>query len=171
MKNTKHQKTNTKNQTPEKHQTPNTKPQELAPAADGMAWDWEVQDDALVLKDEQVGPSGQRHPFDLEERTAVFGENVVRFSKRIPRGPANDRLVDQLVGAGTSVGANYCEANDCVSKKDFRFTIKRCLKEAKETRFFLRMIAASEPGLKDEARELYREASELIRIFASMYRK
>ena len=177
MKNTKHQTpnstetSNTKHQTPEKYQKPNTKPQELAPAADGMAWDWDVHDDALVLKEEQVGSSGQRHPFDLEKRTAGFGENIVRFSKRIPRGQANDRLVDQLVGAGTSVGANYCEANDCVSKKDFRYTIKRCLKEAKETRFFLRMIAASESGLKDEARDLYREAAELVRIFASMYRK
>src|SRR6266511_1241918 len=165
MKNTKHQTPNstetlnTKHQTPEKYQKPNTKPQELASAADGMAWDWDVHDDALVLKEEQVGSSGQRHPFDLEKRTAGFGENIVRFSKRIPRGPANDRLVDQLVGAGTSVGANYCEANDCVSK------------EAKETRFFLRMIAASESGLKDEARDLYREAAELVRIFASMYRK
>ena len=165
MKNTKHQTpnstetSNTKHQTPEKYQKPNTKPQELASAADGMAWDWDVHDDALVLKEEQVGSSGQRHPFDLEKRTAGFGENIVRFSKRIPRGPANDRLVDQLVGAGTSVGANYCEANDCVSK------------EAKETRFFLRMIAASESGLKDEARDLYREATELVRIFASMYRK
>ena len=76
-----------------------------------------------------------------------------------------------MVGAGTSLGANYCEANDCVSQKDFRFTIKRCLKEAKETRFFLRMVAASEPDLKGDARDLYREATELVRIFASMYRK
>jgi len=115
-------------------------------------------------------PNG-RHPFDLEERTSVFGEKIVRFSKKIPRDPTNNRLIDQLVGAGTSVGGNYCEANDCVSRKDFRYTIKRCLKEAKETRFFLRMVAASEPGLATEARDLYRETTELVRIFASMYRK
>jgi hypothetical protein len=58
-----------------------------------------------------------------------------------------------------------------VSQKDFRYTIKRCLKESKETRFFLRMVAASEPRLAAEARDLYREISELVRIFASMYRK
>ena len=114
------------------------------------------------------------HPFDLEERTAKFGEQIIRLVKKIPRGlqsPENNRLVDQLVGAGTSIGANYCEANDCVWRKDFKFTIKRCIKEAKETRFFLRMVAASEPSLADEARELYRETTELIRIFASMHRK
>ena len=112
-----------------------------------------------------------QHPFDLEERTAVFGEAVVRFSKKIPRDPTNNRLIDQLVGCGTSVGANYCEANEGVSKKDFRNTIGRCVKEAKETRYFLRMIAAAEPKLAGEARGLYREAKELHLIFASIYRK
>ena len=164
MKSSKHQAPNTR-------ETANTKGQETALVVDGMAMDWELHDEALVLKDEQSGISGRPHAFDLEERTAVFGEKIVRFSKRIPRDPTNDRLIDQLVGAGTSVGANYCEANDCVSKKDFRYTIKRCLKEAKETRFFLRMVAVSEPDLKGDARDLYREATELVRIFASMYRK
>jgi four helix bundle protein len=107
----------------------------------------------------------------LEERTAVFGEGIVRFSKRIPREPTNNRLIDQLVGAGTSVGGNYCEANQAVSKKDFQHTVSRCVKEAKETKFFLRMVVASEPSLADEARPLYREAHELLCIFASMRNK
>jgi four helix bundle protein len=171
MKSPKFRMKNTKHQAPNTRETPNTKRQEPAVVVHGMTRDSEMHNDALVLKDEQVGTSGRRHPFDLEERTAVFGENIVRFSRRILRNPTNDRLIDQLVGAGTSVGGNYCEANDCFSRKDFRYTIKRCLKEAKETRFFLRMAAASEPGLKDEARDLYREASELVNIFASMYRK
>lgn len=111
-----------------------------------------------------------RHPFDLEERTARFGETIVRFAKKIPRHPANDRLTDQLVGCGTSVGANYCEANEGVSKKDFRFTIGRCKKESKETKFFLRMVAAAEPHLAAEARDLFREAKELHLIFCKMYR-
>ena len=110
------------------------------------------------------------HSFDLEERAARFGESVVRFAKRIPRHPANDRLTDQVVGCGTSMGANYCEANEGVSKKDFRYAIARCKKEAKETKFFLRMIAAAEPTLAPEARELFREAKELHLIFCSMYR-
>jgi four helix bundle protein len=117
------------------------------------------------------GDGTARHPFDLEERTAAFGEAVVRFAKKIPRSPANDRLVGQLVDCGTSVGANYCEANERVSKKDFRNTIGRCVKEAKETKYFLRLIAAAEPQLAEQARALYREAKELHLIFASMFRQ
>lgn len=78
--------------------------------------------------------------------------------------------MDQVVGAGTSVGANFCEASDSMSKKDFRHSAKRCIKEGKETRFLLRMIAAAEPKLSDEARAVYREATELIRILGSMCR-
>jgi four helix bundle protein len=110
-------------------------------------------------------------PFELEERTAQFGEAIVKFAKKIPRHPANDRLISQLVGCGTSVGANYCEADERVSKRDFRNTIGRCVKEAKETKYFLRIIAASEPSLAGEARKLFREAKELHLIFASIYRK
>jgi len=112
-----------------------------------------------------------QHAFDLEERTAVFGDAIVRFSKRIPRDPTNNRLIDQLVGCGTSAGANYREANESVSKKDFLFSTSRCVKEAKETKCFLRMVAASEEQLVKNARELYREAHELHMIFASMFRK
>lgn len=114
--------------------------------------------------------SDERHPFDLEERTSRFGENIIRFLKRVSRGPHHDRLIDQLTGCGTSIGANYCEANEGVSKRDFRNIIGRCAKEAKETKFFLRMIAASEPALADDARTLYREAKELHLIFAAIYR-
>ena len=115
--------------------------------------------------------NGSKHPFDLEERTAVFGENVIRFCHKIPRNPTNNRLIDQLVGSGTSVGANYCEASERVSKKDFRNSVGRCAKEAKETKFFLRMIATAEATLAKEARELYREANELHLIFAAIYRR
>jgi four helix bundle protein len=125
---------------------------------------------AWVLRDESPKASAP-HPFDFEERTARFGEAIVRFSKKIPLGPTNNRLIDQLVGAGTSVGANFCEASDCVSKKDFRYTVKRCIKEAKETRFFLRMVVASERSLREAARPLYREATELVRILATMHGK
>ncbi len=117
------------------------------------------------------GASADRHAWDLEERTAVFGERIVRLSRKIPRDATNNRLIDQLVGAGTSVGANYCEASQAVSGRDFKNTVSRCVKEAKETKFFLRMIAVSEPKLADEARPLYREAHELLCIFASMLKK
>ena len=134
----------------------------------------EYSDNGLVAARVLEAPNGNgkaRHPFDLEERTALFGEAIVSFAKKIPRSPANDRLVGQLVGCGTSIGANYCEANERVSKKDFRNTIGRCVKEAKETKYFLRLIAAAEPRLAEEARALYREAKELHLILASMYRQ
>ena len=105
------------------------------------------------------------------ERTAEFGEAIIRFCKKIPRSPENNRLIGQLVGAATSVGANYCEADDCVSGKDFAKSIGVCRKESKETMFFLRMVAASEPNLADDARQLWREAKELNLIFGAIWRK
>jgi len=137
-----------------------------------VAW-WEQEPLAATtpLIDESLKRRSERDPFDLEERKAIFGEEIVNLSKKIPRKPANNRLIDQLVGVGTSIAANYCEANDGVSQKDFQCTIKRCLKESKATRFFLCMVAASEPVLAIEARDLYREAGELVRIFDSMCRK
>jgi len=158
-----------------KHQTPSTKPQGSSkPQASKKRGAFKysaASDPALFLKEEPSANGANKHPFDLEERTARFGEAIVRFSKKIPRDPTNNRLIDQLVGCGTSVGGNYCEADERVSRKDFRNTIGRCVKEAKETNDFLRMIAASEPALADEARELFREARELHLIFASIYRK
>ena len=109
-------------------------------------------------------------PFDLEERTARFGEAIIKFCKKLPRGPGNDRIIDQLVGASTSVGANYCEADDAVSKREFRHKIGTCKKEARETKFFLRMAATAEPSLADEARSLWREANQLHKIFCKIFR-
>lgn len=153
---------NTKLQRSSKHQAPTNASAVTYP---------EVQSGSWVLNDKTRGDGAERHAFDLEERTARFGEAIIRFCKKIPHMPENNRLIDQLVGCGTTVGANYCEANEGVSKKDFKNTIGRCVKEAKETKFFLRMIATSEPTLADEARRLYREAKELHLIFASIYRK
>jgi len=124
--------------------------------------------DGLELRED--AKEGSQQPFDLAERTAKFGEAIIRFVKKFPQNPVNNRLIDQLVGCGTSVGANYCEADDAVSKKEFQNKIGTCRKEAKETKFFLRMAATAEPGLKDDARELWREAKELHLIFCSIHR-
>ena len=113
----------------------------------------------------------KRPTYDLEERTAQFGEALVRFAKTIPRNSVTMPLISQLVRAGTSVGANYCEADDAVSKKDFKNKIGTCRKEARETKLWLRMIAAAEPGLKNDARRLWHEAKELHLIFAAIWRK
>lgn len=108
--------------------------------------------------------------YDLEERTSRFGERIILFAKRIPWGPVNNRLIDQLVGAGTSVGANYCEADDGISRADFKHRISICRKEARETKFFLRMVSSAEPTLKPDARDLWKEAHSLHRIFSRIWR-
>ena len=103
--------------------------------------------------------------YDLEERTAVFGENVIKFCKKVPHGPITDPLITQLTKSGTSVGANYCEADDAESKKDFIHKIGICKKEARETKHWFRMIATAVENLKQESRVLWQEAKELNLIF------
>ncbi|MBA7613454.1 hypothetical protein ES703_20703 [subsurface metagenome] len=109
-----------------------------------------------------------KRKYDLEERTAKFGEKIIEFAKSLPRDPINDRLVGQLVDSGTSVGANYMEADGAESKKDFRHKIGICRKESKETKHWLRMIAKANPMRADECRELRQEAQELTLIFSSI---
>lgn len=103
--------------------------------------------------------------YDLEERTAVFGENIISFLMKVPHNRINDELITQLVKAGTSGGANYSEADDAVSKKDFKNKIGICKKESRECKHFLRMIWTAEPHLKGEAKEFWQEAKELNLIF------
>ena len=105
--------------------------------------------------------------FDLEERTAKFGEEIIKFSKKIPKSIITIPIINQLIRSGTSVGANYCEADGAESGKDFRHKIAICKKEAKETKHWLRMIAVSVSELKEEARALWKEAQELTLIFSS----
>src|SRR6266513_3771579 len=108
--------------------------------------------------------------YDLEERTARFGEAIIDFAKTIPLNPVTNRIITQLVGAGTSIGANYVEADDAVSKKEFLKNIGTCRKEARETKHFLRMIVRAVPELKPEARKLWTEARELNLIFSKIWR-
>ncbi|MDP3900404.1 MAG: four helix bundle protein [bacterium] len=106
-----------------------------------------------------------KHPYDLEERTAIFGEEIIKFCKQIPRNPITDPLIIQLTKSGTSVGANYCEADDAESKKDFCHKIGICKKEARESKHWLRMIVTAVPILAPQARVLWQEAKELNLIF------
>ncbi|MCH8043967.1 MAG: four helix bundle protein [Planctomycetes bacterium] len=108
--------------------------------------------------------------YDLEERTAKFGEAIIRFAKTIPSNLVTESLVGQLVRSATSVGANYCEADDAGSKKEFRYRISICKRESRESKHWLRMIAAAAPELKQEARIHWQEAKELHLIFAAIYR-
>jgi len=106
--------------------------------------------------------------FDLEERTAKFGENVIEFSKKISRNVITIPLVGQIVRSGTSIGSNYCEADCAESRKDFEHKLGISKKEAKETKHWLRMIAKAAPELKDEAKKLWKEANELQLIFITI---
>lgn len=99
--------------------------------------------------------------YDLEERTAAFGEAVIEFCSPINQDAVRKPIISQLVRSATSIGANYSEANGASSKKDFRNKIYICKKEAQETKHWLRMIAKCEPGSKDQTRILWKEAQEL----------
>ncbi|MCL5666359.1 MAG: four helix bundle protein [Patescibacteria group bacterium] len=109
--------------------------------------------------------------YDLEERTAVFGERVMDFAKLITQNPITVPLITQFVKSGTSIGANYCEADSAESRKDFGHKIGICKKESKETRYWLRMIAKAEPTLQQQARLLWKEANELLLIFSAIINK
>ena len=108
--------------------------------------------------------------YDLEERTAQFGEAVIDFVKTIPQNSVTNRIISQLVGAATSVGANYVEADDAVSRKEFIKNIGTCRKEAREVKHFLRMAVRAVPSLKPKARILWMEAKELHLIFSKIWR-
>jgi four helix bundle protein len=108
--------------------------------------------------------------FDLEERTAALGEAVIEFCLGLPNNPVAAPVISQLVRAATSIGANYCEADDAESKKDFRHKIALCRKEARETKYWCRMIAKAVPTEKSVARTLWQEAKELNFIFSRIVR-
>jgi len=106
--------------------------------------------------------------YDLEERTARFGESIIGFVRTLAKDRVNDALVSQIVRSATSIGANYMEADGAESKKDFRHKIALCKKEAKETKHWLRMLAKANPDKKDECRIIWNEAQELTLIFSAI---
>jgi hypothetical protein len=132
---------------------------------DDSLWD----DGAGLVREE----AESKRVYDLEERTARFGEAVIDFAKTMPQNPVTNRIITQLVGAGTSVGANYVEADDAVSrprKPSGLKSIGTCRKEARETKHFLRMAVRALPELKPQARTLWIEAKELHLIFSKIWR-
>ena len=135
--------------------------------ADEVFW-WADDAGTITLMET---PETNARIYDLEERTAKFGEAVIEFAITIPQGPVTNRLIDQLVGAGTSIGANYCEADDAYSRNEFRKNIGICRKEARETKFQLRMIVKAVPTLRPTARVLWQEAKELHLIFSAIFRR
>ena len=116
----------------------------------------------------QIQNPNDKKFYDLEERTARFGESVVEFAKSLPNTLVIRPLASQIVRSGTSIGANYMEADAAESKKDFKHKISLCKKEAKETMHWSRMIAKAHPAKKDECRKLWKEAHELTLIFSAI---
>jgi len=110
--------------------------------------------------------------YDLEERTFQLAKAARLFVKTLPKTIANIEDGKQLLKASGSVGANYREANESLSKKDFLMRIKICRKEAKESAYWLRLIYETN-NLKneDEAQRLIQEATELMKIFSSILEK
>jgi len=108
--------------------------------------------------------------YDLQERTAGFGENIIEFAKTIRRNEINRPLISQIIRSGTSIGANYMEADGAESKRDFQHKIAICKKESKETTHWLRMIAKADSELTHDCRSLWQEAQELTLIFSSIIR-
>jgi four helix bundle protein len=106
--------------------------------------------------------------YNLEERTAKFGENIIVFVRNITKDEITRPLINQIVKSSTSIGANYMEANQGSSKKDFRNKITICRKESNETKHWLRMISKALPENTEECRKLWKEAHELTLIFAKI---
>lgn len=103
--------------------------------------------------------------FDLEERTAKFGENIIGLCKNIQQDTITRPLISQLIRSATSIGANYMEANGASSKKDFINKIFICKKESQETKHWLRMLVGCCDSKKEEMRKFWKECQELTLIF------
>ena len=106
--------------------------------------------------------------YDLEERTAKFSEDIILLCKIVPQNTAVKPIISQLVRAGTSIGANYMEANGASSRKDFRNKIFICKKECRETKYWLRLLAKTDDNFTPQCRQLWKEVQELTLIFSKI---
>jgi four helix bundle protein len=128
------------------------------------------------MKDKRSMPENEHRlrakPYDLEQRTFDFARNVRVFAKQNPKTLANIEDAKQVIRSSGSLGANYIEANESLSKKDFVMRIKICRKEAKESHYWLRLIDAGTDAISGKLRlTLVQEAAELTSIFGAILRK
>lgn len=114
------------------------------------------------------GESSRHKSDELEEKLQVFGEKIIKLAKKVPKTTATIPIVDQMIRAGTSIGANYMEANGASSKKDFRNKIHIFKKESKETMYWLRMLPTACSEVTDESRILWKEAKGYAKLFSSI---
>ena len=109
--------------------------------------------------------------YDLEERTLKFAKEVIELANALPKTMANTEIIKQIIRSSGSVGANYIEANEALSKKDFTMRVKICRKEAKESRYWLRLIEVRGEETEKRIQSLINEATELMKIFGSIVEK
>ena len=108
--------------------------------------------------------------YDLEERTFEFSKTLINFIKPIQIKIINENIIKQLLKSGTSVGANYREANGAESKKDFRHKIAICKKESKETQYWLNLLFATNPEKRDIGTPINKEIHEFVLIFSKIHK-
>ena len=106
--------------------------------------------------------------YDLEDRTLEFGKRIIRLAKALPKNTVNFKLTDQVIRSGASMGANYREANETETKKDFKYRIRICRKEGKETIYWLQLVIEANPEFEERVKPLLQETTELVKIFASI---
>jgi len=114
-----------------------------------------------------TNPKNSGH-FDLEERTQRFAKTVLEFITYLPKNLPNEKIAKQIIRSAGSVGANYIEANEALSKKDFAMRIKICRKEAKESKYWLSLFDIKEETLEKKRKSLIGEATELTKIFGAI---
>lgn len=109
--------------------------------------------------------------YDLEERTLRFAESTKSYVRKLPKSLTNFEIGKQLFRSAGSVGANYIEANEALSRKDFVMRVKICRKEAKESRYWLQLSEPLEDRVSNEKDRLIQESTELMKIFGSILEK
>ncbi len=114
---------------------------------------------------------GQAKLYDLEDRTLEYSKRIIRLAKALPKNTINLKLTDQIIRSGTSMGANYREANETETKKDFKYRMRICRKEGEETIYWLNLIIEANPKLKERIKSLLQETTELVKIFAAILEK
>ena len=126
-----------------------------------------------IQNPKQTPNSNVQNPkrYDLEDRTMAFAKKVSLFADVITKTMSNIEYIKQLIRSSSSVGANYIEANEAISRKDFYFRIKICRKEAKESHYWLKLIWVNNNEHERKRIELIQEALELSKIFGAISRK